>query len=69
MRTVAASRAGVLVSVNERALVELACRAGCVVVLAAQVGDFLPKGAPLACIHHGGDAGAGHGIDGRRLLA
>jgi uncharacterized membrane protein len=36
VRTVAAPRAGVLVSVNERALVELACRAGCVVVLAAR---------------------------------
>jgi uncharacterized membrane protein len=66
-RTVAAPGAGVLVSVNEGALVRLACQAGCVVVLAARVGDFLPEGAPLAFLHPGG--GTGPGIDEARLLA
>ena len=65
--TVAAARAGVLVSVNEAALVRLACQAGCVVELAARVGDFLPQGAPLARIHPDGDQ-AGPGIDEARLL-
>jgi len=68
VRTLAAPRAGVLVSVNEEALAELADQAGCVVVLAARVGDFLPAGAPLACIHPGRD-GPGPDIDGSRLLA
>jgi uncharacterized membrane protein len=50
-RTVAAPRPGVLVSVNENKLVELAQQASCIVVLAARVGDFLPEGAPLLHIH------------------
>ena len=66
-RTVAAARAGVLVSVNEAALVRLASQAGCVVELAARVGDFLPQGAPLARIHPDGDQ-TGPGIDEARLL-
>ena len=67
VRTVAAPRAGVLVSVNEEALAHLAGRAGCVIVLSARVGDYLPQGAPLACIHAGED-GYGPGITASRLL-
>jgi uncharacterized membrane protein len=65
--TLTAPRAGVLVSVNEGALVSLACQAGCIVVLAARVGDFLPQAAPLAHLHPGG--GTGPDIDAARMLA
>jgi uncharacterized membrane protein len=37
------------------ALLGLAERIGCVVVLAARVGDYLPEGAPLVRLHSGGD--------------
>lgn len=67
-RTVAARRPGVLVSVNENALVRLASEASCVVALTARVGDFLPEGAPLAIIHPDGDP-AGASIDEPRILA
>ena len=67
VRTVPAPRPGVLVSVNEEALVHLAERGGCVIVLSARVGDYLPQGAPLARIHAGED-GCGPGITGSRLL-
>jgi len=70
-RVIGAPCPGVLVSVNEKALVGQAERMGCVVVLAARVGDYLPRGAPLLRIHLGGD-GAGNGpgvIDEPRLLA
>ena len=69
-RVISAPRPGVLVSVNEKALAGLAERNGCVVELAARVGDFLPEGAPLLRIHASG-AGPGDvpGIDGPRLLA
>ncbi len=69
-RVITAPRPGVLVSVNEKALAGLAGRIGCVVVLAARVGDYLPEGAPLLRIHPVGD-GAGNvpGIDERPLLA
>ena len=56
-----------LVSVNEGELVSLACQAGCIVVLAARVGDFLPQAAPLAHLHPGG--GTGPDIDAARVLA
>jgi len=69
-RVIAAPRPGVLVSVNEKALAGQAERMGCVVVLAARVGDYLPQGAPLLRIHPGA-AGTDNvpGIDGPRLLA
>jgi uncharacterized membrane protein len=68
VRAVAAPRPGVVVSVNEKALAGLAERAGCVVVLAVRVGDYLPAGAPLLRIHPDG-AGDVPGIDEPRLLA
>jgi uncharacterized membrane protein len=43
--------AGVTVSVNEPALVDLARKAGCVLLLRPRVGDFLPAGAPLVTVH------------------
>ena len=60
-----------LVSVNEKALVGLAERIGCVAVLAARVGDYLPEGAPLLRIYYPGGDGAGDvpGIDEPHLLA
>lgn len=48
--TVAAARAGVVVSVNEAALVGLAAEAGCTLALTVRVGDFLPAGAPLCAV-------------------
>ena len=69
-RVIAAPRPGVLVSVNEKALAGLAERTGCVVVLAARVGDYLPAGAPLLRVHPGGDsAGQVPGTSERHLLA
>jgi uncharacterized membrane protein len=69
-RVIAAPRPGVLVSVNEKALVGQAERAGCIVVLAARVGDYLPEGAPLLRIHPDGNgAGTVPEIDEPRLLA
>jgi uncharacterized membrane protein len=68
--TVNAPGPGVLVSVNERRLVELAHEADCVVVLAARIGDFVPGGAPLLRIHAqraGGESGEPR-INGTRLL-
>ncbi|MGH3633609.1 MAG: DUF2254 domain-containing protein [Pseudonocardiaceae bacterium] len=50
---------GVLVSVNEQALVRHAADGGCVVELLVRVGDFVPAGAPLARLHpDGSDRGA-----------
>ena len=70
LHVVTARRPGVLVSVNEGKLAGLAHQAGCVVVLAARVGDYLPEGAPLLCIHPPrGGGGTGLGTDGTRLLA
>ncbi|MGI8451935.1 MAG: DUF2254 domain-containing protein [Streptosporangiaceae bacterium] len=68
LRTVTAPRPGVLVSVNESKLAGLAHQAGCVVVLAARVGDFLPEGAPLLSIHSQRDGG-GPGPGQTRMLA
>jgi uncharacterized membrane protein len=69
-RVITASRPGVLVSVNEKALAGLAERTRCVVVLSARVGDYLPEGAPLLRIHAGeGGTGDVPGIDELRLLA
>ena len=69
-RVIAAPRPGVLVSVNEKALAGLAERIGCVVVLAARVGDYLPAGAPLLRLHPYADgAGDVPEIDERHLLA
>jgi uncharacterized membrane protein len=70
LRTVSAPRPGVLVSVNQGKLVELAHQADCLVVLAVRVGDFLPEGAPLLHIHAPCDGGAAGqpGANGTRLL-
>lgn len=53
---VPAPRAGVVVAVDERALVGLACRAGVVLRTRAPFGAFVPEGAPLLEVL--GDAGA-----------
>lgn len=58
-RTIPAPCGAVLVSVNEQALVETAAEAGCMLALAARVGDFVPAGAPLIAIHHEPGAGPG----------
>jgi len=50
-RVIAASRAGILVAVNEPVLAKLAARAGCVVVLRHRLGDFVPEGAALFTVH------------------
>jgi len=68
VRTIPAPRAGVVVSVNDQVLTRLAANAGCVLVLAVRVGDFVPAGAPLFAVHTddadvgaaGAGAGAGH---------
>jgi uncharacterized membrane protein len=68
-RTIAAPRPGVVVSVNEKALARLAGRNGCVVVLAARVGDYLPQGAPLLLVHPVRDSAADvTAMDDGRLL-
>lgn len=54
VRSVAAPAAGVLVSVNVPALSQLADEAGCVIVLALRVGDFVPAGGALLALHVGG---------------
>ena len=61
-RVIAAPRPGVLVSVNEKALVRLAERIGCVVVLAARVGDYLPRGL-RCCVYIPGQRGTVPEID------
>jgi uncharacterized membrane protein len=67
-RTVAAPRPGVLVSVNEAALIRIATEANCVLVLAVRVGDFLPEDAPLVGIHLNRDA-TEDGVENTRLLS
>jgi uncharacterized membrane protein len=67
-RTVGAPRLGVLVAINEAALIGLAAQADCVMVLAVRVGDFLPEGAPLVWIHSKRD-GSVTDIDENRLLS
>ncbi len=49
-RELVAPRAGVVVSLNEDALVKAASRSGAVLIVSAHVGDYLPKGAPLLTI-------------------
>ncbi len=49
--TVPAPHPGVVVSVNEQVLVELAADADAVLVLIPRLGDFVPAGAPLLTIH------------------
>lgn len=68
-RVIAAPHPGVLVSVNEKALAGRAERIGCVIVLAARVGDYLPEGAPLLRIHPGDGAGDVPGTVEAHLLA
>ena len=50
-----APRPGVVVSVDEAALVGRASREDCTVVVVPRVGDFVPAGAPLLTIHGDGD--------------
>ncbi len=50
---VAAPRPGIVVSVNEGALVKRASRADRIVVLVPRVGDFVPAAAPLLTVHGG----------------
>lgn len=72
VRTIPAPRAGVVVSVNDQVLTRLAANAGCVLVLAVRVGDFVPAGAPLFAVHTDdadvGAAGAGAGHRDRRIV-
>ena len=53
----ASPRPGVVVSLEEGAIVELARRAGVVVTLVPRIGDFVPAGAPLfrVCAPKSGD--------------
>jgi uncharacterized membrane protein len=53
-RYVTAPRPGVIVSVNEQALVDLAARGRSVLVLVPRIGDYLPTGARIFAVH--GDA-------------
>lgn len=53
-RIVPSPQPGVLVSVNESALVDRAAGAGVLVSLVPRVGDYVPAGAPLLRVH--GDA-------------
>lgn len=48
---VVASREGLLVEVNESAIVKEAARAACAVVLPVRIGDFVPEGAALFTVH------------------
>jgi len=50
-RTHGAPAAGVLVSVNEGAVVRRAAECGYVVELLVRVGDYVPQGAPLVRLH------------------
>jgi uncharacterized membrane protein len=52
-RTIAAPRAGVLVSVNEERLVRAGAEAGCVLAVVPRVGDFVAAGAPLVTLRPG----------------
>ena len=65
---VEAPRAGVVVSVNEIAIVEAAVRGACVVELVARVGDFVPEGGPLFRIHRDRRIVGGH-LDPKQLVA
>ncbi len=49
--TVPATRTGVVVSVDEAAVVRAATQAQCMVALVPRVGDFVPAGAPLFTVH------------------
>lgn len=69
--TIASERQGVLVAVNEQALVELAEGQRCLIAIFPSVGDYVARGMPLAEIH-GAPSGAAHGdasADGRRDAA
>lgn len=68
-RTIPAPRGGVVVSVNGRVLTRLAADAGCVLILTARVGDFVPAAAPLFAVHpDNGDASASVGTEDRRIV-
>lgn len=64
-RTIPSLRAGVVVSVNDQVLAQLATDAGCVLVLTVRVGDFIPAGAPLFAVHTD-DAGVQAGSEERQ---
>lgn len=66
--TIGAPRAGVVVSVNEGALLDLAVGSKCVVELAVRVGDFVPEGGPLLYIRPDG-SGAETDPNSQDLLA
>lgn len=63
--TVPSPAPGVLVSVNPRRLVSLAAERGCVLRLAARIGDYLPEGATLFAIC-GDTARYAQGDEGQR---
>lgn len=49
--SIPAPRPGVLVSINERAMAQLAEQHDCLIVLSLRVGDFIPAEAPLITLH------------------
>ncbi len=53
-RVIAAPRAGVIVSINAPALIQVATDHGGVLAVAVRVGDFVPAGAPLVTVHPDG---------------
>jgi len=55
-RTVASEATGAVLAFDEAGLVELARRAGCLIELVPQVGDFVTTGDPLFRVYRGGDA-------------
>lgn len=54
-RTVPAPRAGVLISINESAIVDHAAAADALVTLVPRVGDYVPASTPLARLRGDGD--------------
>ena len=58
-RTVPARSAGVLVSVNEQVLVQIAADAGCLLTVVPRVGDFVPAGGPLCVVRCSSTPGPG----------
>jgi uncharacterized membrane protein len=55
-RTVASEATGAVLAFDEAGLVELARRAGCLIELVPQVGDFVTPGDPLFRLYGGGEA-------------
>jgi uncharacterized membrane protein len=61
--TVPSPRPGVLVSLNHRRLASLAAERGCVLRLAARIGDYLPEGGDLFQVQGGPDQRGPDGED------